>query len=149
MEYRKMTSKDVLLLTEFEKKSRILEPNVFKPLDEKKHIDLFTSHKVEDYPFNDTILCIDKDEVIGRIDVIYEISFMDFHRIGYVDWVYVQKPYRNKGIAKKLFLEAEKWFKSYKCDLFYLFVAENEEAKAFYDSLDVEIKPINRASKKF
>ena len=108
----------------------------------------FKNNPIEDYSLNEVILCIKDNMVIGRVDLIVEQSFMDYEKIGYVDWVYVLKLHRKKGIAKKLFNEAETYFTEHMCKLYYLFVATNEEAKGFYSSINVEINSIDRASKK-
>lgn len=146
--FRKMTSKDLDLMVTFEKKSRELEPNVFPDFNEEKYKSNFKRIKIEDTNFNDVILCIENSEVIGRIDLISEYSYMDFYSVGYVDWVYVLKSHRGRGIAKKLFLKAEKVFKEHKIEEYYLFVASNEEAQKFYKSIDIKIENVEKASKK-
>ena len=148
MEFRKTNSNDMELIVALERRMREEEPGVYPPFDQEKFIKNFITYKIEDYPSNEVIVCLDDTDIIGRIDLIVEQSLMDFGRVGYIDWVYVLKSKRKQGIAKKLLLEAEKIFQEQSCEFFYLFVAENEEAQAFYASVDVEIKPIKRASKK-
>lgn len=145
--FRKMTSKDLELMVTFEKKSRNLEPGVFPDFDEEKYRENFNRIKIEDASFNDVILCIQNNEVIGRVDLMSEYSYMDFYSVGYVDWVYVLKPYRRRGIAKSLFNEAEKVFKEKNIEEYYLFVASNEEAQKFYKSIDFKIESVEKASK--
>ena len=145
---RNMRSSDLEMMRQLEVKMRVLEPNVFGELDEDAYIENFKKNRIEDFKLNEVILCIEEGSIIGRIDVIVEHSFMDFKKIGYIDWVYVLKSHRNKGIAKLLFKEAEKHFNKLDCTMYYLFVANNEEARGFYDSIDIEIKTIDRGSKK-
>lgn len=147
MEFRNMTSKDIYLIKELELEMRRQEVDVFNEFNGETFKENFKSRKIEDLDNYETILCIDSNKVIARIDLMFEQSFMDFKKVGYVDWVYVLKPHRNKGIAKKLFEEAITYFKNRDCVLYYLFVAENEEAIAFYNSIDIDIKTIKRASK--
>jgi len=54
--------------------------------------------------------------------------------MAYVDWVYVLKSYRHRGIAQKLFQEFEKDCVENNIDQYYLIRAENEEADRFYKS---------------
>ncbi|XMB86363.1 GNAT family N-acetyltransferase [Mycoplasmatota bacterium WC44] len=147
-EYRKMTNEDLELIVEFELKSREFEPDVFPDFDEEKYRIKYNSLRIDDLPCNDVILCLEGDKLIGRIDLISEYSFMDFISIGYIDWVYVLKPYRGRGIAKSLFKEAEKLFKQKNINEYYLFVASNDEAQNFYKSLNINIKMVEKASKK-
>ena len=99
-------------------------------------------------PSNDVILYLENDKIIGRIDLISEHGFMDFVSIGYIDWVYVLKPYRGRGISKSLFKEAENLFKQKNVNEYYLFVASNDEAQKFYKSLNINIQMVQKASKK-
>ncbi len=146
--FRKMTSNDLELMVMYEKESRELEPDVFSDFDEESYRKKFLENQIEEAINNDVVLCIENDSIIGRIDIISEYSYMDFGSIGYIDWVYVLKPFRNKGIAKLLFLEAEKLFKENGVGEYYLFVASNEEAKYFYKSLNMDIKRVEKGYKK-
>lgn len=56
----------------------------------------------------------------------------DGYRMAYVDWLYVLKQYRHKGIARKLFAEFENDCKKNNIDQFYLIRATNPEADKFY-----------------
>lgn len=146
--FRKMTSNDLELMVAHEKRSRELEPDVFPDFNEEKYRENFNKIKIEDSNFNDVILCIENNKVIGRVDLMCEYSYMDFYSVGYVDWVYVLKSYRRSGIARMLFSEAEKVFKEKNVGEYYLFVATNEEAQGFYESMDLKIKKVEKASKK-
>lgn len=149
MEFRSMTSSDIERMVALEKEMRVQESDVFPELNEDKYRKNFINNMIEAYDNNEVILCLEGDQVIGRVDLIVEQSFMDFEKVGYVDWVYVLKSHRNKGIAKKLFQKAEEFFISNDVVQYYLFVAGNDEAKHFYNSLDIEIKTIEKATKYF
>ncbi len=145
---RKMNSDDLEIIIELEKRARQEEPNVFPKFKEDAFRVGFKKESIEDVENNEVILCIDNEKVIGRIDVIIERSFFDFERVGYIDWVYVLKSYRKQGIAKRLFSEAEKLFLEKEVSQFYLFVAKNEEAQAFYKRTDIEVMTIERGMKR-
>ena len=52
--------------------------------------------------------------------------------VGYFSAILVTKKYRRKGLAKKLKVEMENWFKKKKCDFIYLEVfAENPASKLY------------------
>ncbi len=143
-----MRSNDLEKIIELEKQARQEEPKVFPSFDEKLFRQNFLRNNIEDSKSNDVILCIENDQVIGRIDLIVEKSYFDFENVGYVDWVYVLKSKRKQGIAKRLFLEAESLFKEKDTSQYYLFVAKNEEAQAFYKSIDIDVMMIERGIKR-
>ncbi len=146
--FKKMESKDLEQMIVFENEMRMSEPGVFPDFEVENYKKNFTSIKIEEHTGNEVILCLYHHEIIGRVDLMIEQSFMDFKRIGYVDWVYVLPRYREKGLGRKLFAEAEKYFTSQDCDLYYLFVAKNKQAQMFYSSLKLDQDTISRASRK-
>lgn len=81
-----------------------------------------------------SILAIDEDKVVGRIEYHFYSCFQDGYRICYVDWVYVLPENRNKGIAKKLFDEMAKDCIKNNIDEFRLIRATNKDANDFYQS---------------
>lgn len=61
--------------------------------------------------------------------------------MAYVDWVYVLKEHRNKGVAKSLFSEFEKDCKKNKINQYFLIRATSENANYFYNSFkEVELE---------
>lgn len=56
--------------------------------------------------------------------------------MAYVDWVYVLKAYRHRGIARKLFVEMEKDCVKNNINQYYLIRARNEDADRFYQSFE-------------
>ena len=81
-----------------------------------------------------SILAIDEDKVVGRIEYHFYSCFQDGYRICYVDWVYVLPENRNKGIAKKLFDEMAKDCIKNNIDEFRLIRATNKDANDYYQS---------------
>ena len=53
--------------------------------------------------------------------------------MAYVDWVYVLRAHRHKGIAQMLFEEFERDCVQNNIDQYYLIRATNEEASRFYN----------------
>jgi ribosomal protein S18 acetylase RimI-like enzyme len=143
-----MTSRDLEALVKYQVEKRETEPDIFPDFDESQYRENFSSKPIEDYPSNKVILVIDGDKIVGRVDVIVEYSFMDFATIGYIDWIYVLKNYRKQGIAKKLIEKAEDFMRENQVDSYYLFPATNDEAQAFYNNIDIEIKNVEKAQKK-
>jgi len=126
-------------LIRFEKRARISEPDVFlNNFDEEKFKSetllalrnpLFASARC--------LMCVDADEeVIGRIDfsLLSSFAFGGDLRV-YVDWVYVLKECRHKGVARFLFERMEEALAKLNINEYFLIAAENEEAQRFYDSL--------------
>jgi len=126
-------------LVRFEKRARISEPEIFlHDFDEEKFKNetlqalknpLFTSARC--------LMCVDADEnVIGRIDytLLSSFAFGGDLRV-YVDWVYVLKECRHKGVARFLFEKMEEALIKLGINEYFLIAAENEEAQHFYSSL--------------
>jgi len=145
--FRELKKNDLELMVEYEKSTRVTEEDVFLDFDERKYRIAFLGQNIDYQANNRVILCFFEGRIIGRVDLIIEHSFMDFHTEGYIDWIYVVKPHRGKGIAKQLISEAEKFFREEEIFNYYLFVAKNKEAMAFYKSIDVDIKLVNKATK--
>ena len=81
-----------------------------------------------------SILAMDEDRVVGRIEYHFYSCFQDGYRICYVDWLYVLPKNRNKGIAKKLFNQMTKDCNSHNIDEIRLIRATNKNANDFYKS---------------
>ncbi len=88
--------------------------------------------------FNRTtsILAKENSMVVGRIEYHFYGCMQDGCKMAYVDWVYVLKSYRHKGIAQMLFKEFERECAQNNIDQYYLIRATNEEASRFYDHFD-------------
>lgn len=81
-----------------------------------------------------SILAREDGNVVGRIEYHFYGCMQDGYRMAYVDWVYVLRAYRHRGIAQMLFAELEKDCAKNGIDQYYLIRARNEEADRFYGS---------------
>lgn len=81
-----------------------------------------------------SVLAKEDGKVVGRIEYHYYGCMQNGYRMAYVDWVYVLKAYRHRGIAQMLFAELEKDCAQNGIDQYYLIRARNEEADRFYGS---------------
>ena len=88
------------------------------------------------YQNTKSILAIEGANVIGRIEYHFYGCIQDGYRMAYVDWVYVLKEYRHKGVARQLFSEFEKDCRENHIDQYYLIRAENPNADRFYGSFE-------------
>lgn len=79
-----------------------------------------------------SILAMEEGQVLGRIEYHFYGCIQDGCRMAYVDWVYVRKDHRHKGIAQGLFREFERQCREHQIDQYYLIQAENPEAVRFY-----------------
>lgn len=95
--------------------------------------------------FNRTtsILAKENSKVVGRIEYHFYGCMQDGYKMAYVDWVYVLKSYRHKGIAQMLFAEFEKDCVRKDIDQYYLIRATNENANRFYENFEsVELSEV-------
>jgi len=138
----KLSTLNLDKLIQFEKNARISEPDVFiHDFDEVK----FRSETLNalNHPLFASARCLicvniggGDGDVIGRIDFSIHPSFAFGGDLRvYVDWVYVLKEYRHKGVAQFLFQEMEKTLTELDINNYFLIAAENEEAQRFYGSL--------------
>ena len=114
--------------------------------------DMMTAEKVDEQGiksrisdpfFNKTtsILAKENGKVVGRIEYHFYGCMQNGYRMAYVDWVYVLKAYRHKGIAQKLFVEFERDCVQNNINQYYLIRATNEEANRFYEHFeDVQLE---------
>ncbi len=113
----------------------------------KEEPDKMTAEKVDedgiksrvlDPFFNRTasILAKDNGRVVGRIEYHFYGCMQDGAKMAYVDWVYVLKSHRHRGIAQMLFREFERDCERNGIDQYYLIQATNEEASRFYGSFE-------------
>ena len=88
------------------------------------------------YTGTTSILAMEDGNVVGRIEYHFYGCMQDGYRMAYVDWVYVLKAYRHRGIAQMLFAELEKDCERNNIDQYYLIRATNEEADRFYGNFE-------------
>lgn len=114
----------------------------------KEHPDRMTAEEIDEQGlkvriadpfFNRTVSILAKEngQVVGRIEYHFYGCMQDGYRMAYVDWVYVLKAYRHKGIAQMLFAELEKDCVRNQIDQYYLIRATNEEADRFYKNFEM------------
>lgn len=79
-------------------------------------------------------------KVVGRIEYHFYGCMQDGSKMAYVDWVYVLKAYRHRGIAQGLFSEFEAHCAENEINQYYLIRATNQNADRFYRHFkDVEL----------
>lgn len=88
------------------------------------------------YQNTKSILALDGDDVVGRIEYHFYGCLQDGYRMAYVDWVYVLPAYRHRGIAQQLFKEFEKDCAANRINQYYLIRATNPGADKFYHSFE-------------
>ena len=60
------------------------------------------------YEKSASILAMENNQVVGRIEYHFYGCIQGGYRMAYVNWVYVLPEYRHSGVARKLFAEFEK-----------------------------------------
>lgn len=88
------------------------------------------------YSSKKSILALENDEVIGRIEYHFYGCLQDGYKMAYVDWVYVLREKRHKGVAQALFREFEKDCKKNVINQYFLVRSTNNEAQRFYQKFD-------------
>lgn len=141
MKFEKLNEKNVESYIDYLKTAMTQEPDrmTVEAVDEtgirKRVCDEF-------YRLTTSLLAFDREKVVGRIEFHFYGCMQDGYRMAYVDWVYVLKEYRHRGIAQALFREFEKECAKYRINQYYLITAENAEASRFYSAFGgVDIKP--------
>lgn len=86
------------------------------------------------YQKTPSILAMDSGKVVGRLEYHFYGCLQDGYRMAYVDWLYVLKEYRHRGIAQGLFQAFEKECRENGIHQYYLIRAENPNADKFYQS---------------
>lgn len=135
MEFRKLTAETVDAYLSYLHKAMEEEPDEMTAdtVDEagirSRVLDPFYQNTV-------SILAMDDGTVLGRIEYHFYGCMQDGYRMAYVDWVYVLKEHRHKGIAQALFRVFEDECRMHKIDQYYLIRAENSDADKFYKSFE-------------
>lgn len=99
------------------------------------------------YQNTKSILAMNGDDVVGRIEYHFYGCLQDGYRMAYVDWVYVLPTYRHKGIAQQLFKEFERDCANHSINQYYLIRATNLNADKFYHSFanaELDDEPVLR-----
>ena len=85
-----------------------------------------------------SILAMENDQVLGRIEYHFYGCMQDGYRMAYVDWVYVLPEARHKGVAQGLFQEMEKDCRKHGINQYYLIRATNPNADNFITALKTQ-----------
>lgn len=88
------------------------------------------------YQSKKSILAVEDNKVVGRIEYHFYGCLQDGYRMAYVDWVYVLKAHRHNGVAQDLFHEFEKDCHDNHINQYYLIRATNDNAERFYKSFE-------------
>lgn len=103
------------------------------------------------YQKTKSILAIEDEKVIGRIEYHFYGCLQDGYRMAYVDWIFVLREYRHRGIGQALFRAFERDCREHQIDQYYLIEEDNKNAERFYSGFaEVERKnaPILRKTLK-
>jgi len=139
METVMLCTENVEMLVEFEKQARETEADIFIHAFDETEFKTETLKNLKNPHFDSAkcLMCVDEEKkVIGRLDfsIIPSFAFGGDIRT-YVDWVYILKECRHKGVAQFLFGKMEAYLKELGINEYFLIAAENDEAQRFYRSL--------------
>jgi len=153
MNIQLLTIENLHLLVELEQTARISEPDIFVSDFNSATFEAETAKALNNPTFHPNAKCMmyidENGKAVGRIDftVVPSFSFGGNLQV-YVDWVYVLKEFRHKGIAQLLFAAMEEYIKGIGIGDYFLIMAENSEADKFYRSIPkVEISNCNMLRK--
>lgn len=88
------------------------------------------------YQKTTSLLAIEGDDVVGRIEYHFYGCLQDGYRMAYVDWVYVLPKARHKGVAQALFQVMREDCERNGINQYYLIRATNPEADRFYHAFE-------------
>ncbi len=149
MKFERLSSKNVEPYLSYLKQAMKEEPNMMTAdmVDE----DGIRQRIADPFYQNTTsILAIEEDKVLGRIEYHFYGCMQDGYRMAYVDWVYVLPQARHKGVAQQLFQQMEEDCRAHNIDQYYLIRAENDNAQHFYDRFEgAETKAVPLLRKQF
>ena len=134
-----LSTKNIDKLVEFEKKARATEPDVFLGEFDAAEFtkETLASLNNPQFALAKCLMCMDANEnAIGRLDFSLVASFAFGGDLrAYVDWVYVLKNHRHKGVARLMFAHVEKHLAALGVHEYFLITAENQEAQRFYHGI--------------
>lgn len=146
MRFELLTNKNITLYIEYLKQALLEDPEQMW-IDSIKEDEIIKRIYDNFYLNTKSYLAIINNKVVGRIEYHFYGCIQDGFKIAYVDWVYVLKEYRNKGIAKALFSLFEEDCRINGINQYFLIRATNESANHFYNSFkdaELEICPTLR-----
>ncbi len=133
MTFQKLNAENIGLYIEYLRQALKEEPDMMwiDAVDEAALRERICDPLYQNTP---SILAIDDGRVVGRIEYHFYGCLQDGYRMAYVDWLYVLKGYRHRGIAQRLFDEFELECLEHRIDQYFLIRAENPEADSFYSA---------------
>lgn len=114
---------------------RELEPDMMT-VEEIDEEGIRTRLRDSFYEKSASILAMENNQVVGRIEYHFYGCIQGGYRMAYVNWVYVLPEYRHSGVARRLFAEFEKDCKKHDIHQYYLIRATNENADRFYKKFE-------------
>lgn len=146
MKFERLNTENVESYLDYLKIAMAQEPDM---MIAEKVDEVGIRERVADEFFQRTtsILAFDGENIVGRIEFHFYGCMQDGYKMAYVDWVYVLRDYRHRGIAQALFREFEKECAKHRINQYYLITAENAEASRFYKAIqgaDIKLTPILR-----
>lgn len=135
MTFEFLTSENIDKYIEYLKIAMAQEPDM---MCSDRIDEVALKKRLEDSLYKNTpsILALDGDKVVGRIEYHFYGCLQDGYRMAYVDWIYVLSEFRHKGIARQLFGEFEKECIKNKIDQYYLIRSTESNADRFYLSFE-------------
>jgi ribosomal protein S18 acetylase RimI-like enzyme len=134
-----LSIQNIDLLAAFEQKARATEPDTFINEFSVEQFRADTLKALENPVYSGArcLMCIDESEnMVGRLDFTLIPSFAFGGDLrAYVDWVYVLKENRHRGVAQLMFEKMEEYLRDCGIHEFFLISAENDEAQSFYSSM--------------
>ena len=131
---------NIEMLIQLEQDARVSEPDIFVEDFDVHRFREETNMALTNPTFSSArcMMCVnDEGLAVGRIDfaIVPSFSFGGNVQV-YVDWVYVLKEHRHRGVAQFLFAQMEEYIKAMGIDEYFLLMAENSEAQSFYRSIE-------------
>ena len=145
MQAQLLTAQNLDMLITFEQTARATEPDVFLSEFDEASFRAGTLDALGDHHYASArcLMCVeDSGLVVGRLDFALLPSFAFGGELrAYVDWVYVLKEFRHRGVARFMFDKVEAYLSGYGITEFFLIAAQNPEAQRLYHGLQsAEIK---------
>ena len=141
MTMQMLSLENVDILVKLEQDARMSEPDIFIEDFDAAKFKEGTEKALQNPLFAPArcMMCVnDEGRAVGRVDfsIVPSFSFGGGNLQAYVDWVYVLKEYRHRGVAQMLFTQMACYIKDISVSEYFLIMAENSEAQSFYRSIE-------------
>lgn len=121
---------------DFERRLREEEPFYSWDIDEAYRKRMEASFDDPRFDGAVSLLALENDRVVGRIDGSILASRFDGSVNGYLDWICVVKSSRHAGTAQALLAELRRRMKQAGASQLIALMAANEEAQRFYRAVE-------------